>query len=71
MVKSPRMNIATVIRQLREERDRIEAAIKTLESMENTAPQSRRVGRKLSTAARRRIAAAQRARWAKVRAAKK
>jgi len=65
------MNIATVIRQLREERDRIEAAIKTLESIENTTPQSRRVGRKLSTAARRRIAAAQRARWAKVKAAKK
>lgn len=68
------MEITTVVRQLRQERDR---AAKTLERLDaalaalNGDSSGRRGGRgRLSTAARARIAAAQRARWAKVRASK-
>ncbi len=68
------MNIATVIHELRSERDRaakelqrLDAAIAAL----NGGQYGKRTGRRrLSAAARARIAAAQRARWAKVRASK-
>jgi hypothetical protein len=59
-----------IIKQLEQERDRIESAILALRGVgsRNGASGTRRT---LSAAARRRIAAAQRARWAKVRAGKK
>lgn len=68
------MDIATVVRQLRSERDRaakdvqrLGAAIAALEGGSNRV----RTGKRdLSVSARARIAAAQRARWAKVRASK-
>ena len=68
------MDIASVVRQLREERDRgseevqrLDAALAAL----NGNSYGKRTGRvTLSAAARARIAAAQRARWAKVRASK-
>jgi len=69
------MDIASVVRQLREERDRgseevqrLDAALAAL----NGNSYGKRTGRvTLSAAARARIAAAQRARWAKVRAGKR
>jgi 16S rRNA G1207 methylase RsmC len=74
--------IDTVVKELKRERNRLEnelhrvtAAITTFGSvfMNGTkrAPVARRKKRIISAAGRRRIAAAQRARWAKVRAAKK
>jgi len=68
------MNLASVVGQLKQERDRaanevrqLDAAIAAL----NGARYGKRTGgNHLSTAARARIAAAQRERWAKVRAAK-
>jgi hypothetical protein len=74
--------IDTVVKELKRERNRLEnelhrvtAAITTFGSvfMNGTkrASVARRKKRIISAAGRRRIAAAQRARWAKVRAAKK
>jgi hypothetical protein len=68
-------NIAEVLKELQSERDRLDQAIKALQplvSMNGQLPV--RVGREgarrtLSVAARRRIAAAQRARWARVKSA--
>lgn len=63
------MNIASVVAQLKSERDRLDKAIAAL-----TGGGTGRVsGRKrvLSAAARARIAAAQRERWRKAKAAKK
>jgi len=63
-------NINGIVKQLEQERDRIDSAIQALKgvSSRNGASRPRRT---LSAAARRRIAAAQRARWAKVKAGKK
>jgi hypothetical protein len=69
-------NIAEILKELQSERDRLEQAIKALQplvSMNGQRPT--RTGREgarrvLSAAARRRIAAAQRARWARVKAGK-
>lgn len=68
-------NIEGIVRQLRQERDRLDAAIKALTaggftSVQNGGGGSRK-GRRLSAAARARIAAAQRARWARVKAKQK
>jgi len=73
---APMPNLDNIIQQLRDERGRLDRAIADLESMaDSTAP--RRAGRRssartrrrtMSLAARRRIAAAQRARWKRVRA---
>jgi transcription initiation factor TFIIIB Brf1 subunit/transcription initiation factor TFIIB len=62
-------NMQGIIRQLEQERDRIDSAIQALRGVGSSgATRSRRT---LSVAARQRIAAAQRARWAKVKAGKK
>jgi hypothetical protein len=67
-------NLTEVLKELQSERDRLDQAIKALEPLVsmNGQPQARtgREGarRVLSPAARRRIAAAQRARWARVKA---
>ena len=64
-------NLDSIIRQLRAERDRLDTAIVALTSVGgNTASRTagRRGRRHMSPAARRRIAAAQRARWQRVKA---
>lgn len=76
-------NLSAVIKQLRSERER---TAKELERLDNAiaalnhvgtrattarrVPRGRRAGRKFSAAARARMAAAQRARWAKLKARK-
>jgi hypothetical protein len=67
----PRMeNLNDIMMQLQAERDRIDAAIKVLRGIGAiSGKQGKR--RTLSVAARKKIAAAQRARWARVKRAKK
>jgi hypothetical protein len=69
------MNIASVVDELKAERDRISRAIDALESVNGTARRGRGMGRrkrrKMSAEARAKIAAAQRARWAKQKRATK
>jgi hypothetical protein len=68
------MDIATVVRQLRKERDRAAKDVQRLDAaltaLNGNAYGKRTRGGRLSAAARARIAAAQRARRAKVRASK-
>lgn len=65
-------NFSAVIKQLLAERDRLNDAIAALEGVSSGAShRGRRSGRILSAAARARIAAAQRKRWATFRANKK
>ena len=61
-------NLDAVLTQLRQERDRLSAAIAAIEGV--TSDGSRRPRGRISTAGRRRIAAAQRARWAKLKGQK-
>jgi hypothetical protein len=70
-------NLSGVVRELRKERQRakrqveqIDAALAALGSL-NSRGQGRGKGHTMSVAARRKIAAAQRARWARVKAKKK
>jgi nucleoid-associated protein YgaU len=73
------MNITNVVDELKQERDRlqgelqrIDAALAALVSLNGRGrTKTGRPRRTMSAAARRKIAAAQRARWAKVRAAAK
>jgi len=69
-------DLGAVLEQLKQERTRLDRAIAALsEVTDRTRAKLSKTGsrpkRQLSVAARKRIAAAQRARWAKVRAAKK
>jgi hypothetical protein len=64
-------NLSGIIKQLEEERSRIDRAIEALRGVNSRRGSSGRPKRRLSAVARRRIAAAQRARWAKVKARKK
>jgi len=68
------MDIAIVVRQLKEERDRaaqqVERLNAALAALSRNSHGERTGGGTLSAAARARIRAAQRARWAKVRASK-
>jgi hypothetical protein len=57
-------NLDAIIKELQQERDRLDAAITALTSIGVTTLKTSRKGR-MSAAARRRISAAQRARWAK------
>ena len=65
-------NLENALRQLRDEREKLDSAIAVLEGLvgRNSAAPRRgaRPGRIVSAAARRRMAAAQRARWARTRA---
>jgi hypothetical protein len=67
-------NLSEVLKELQSERDRLDQAIKALQPLvaKNGQPRTEREGTRptLSVAARRRIAAAQRARWARVKAGK-
>src|SRR6266496_3646313 len=64
-------NFEGIIQELRQERDRLDAAINALTSLSGNTPQTGRSStggkRKVSALARRRMAAAQRARWAKAK----
>jgi hypothetical protein len=68
-------NLEGIVQQLKQQRDRLDAAIRALTSLDGAAGTSRQGGspkrRTLSAAARRKIAAAQRARWAKIKAKQK
>lgn len=79
MVKGPAMaNLIDVVKQLRAERERaarelerLDTAIAALSTSRNGARPARRARPRLSASARRKIAAAQRARWARFRAQRK
>ena len=59
-------NIASIVQELRQERGRLDEAIRALEGVSSGAGRrGGKLGRRISAAGRRRIAAAQRARWAK------
>ena len=66
-------NFAKVLKELQQERGRLDEAIRAIEELvgHNRAggipTRSKRSGRTVSAAARRKMAAAQRARWAKVK----
>ncbi len=69
-------NLSSLVKQLRKERDRVErqlfglnAALRAFAGVYGGKPSRKR--RKMSVAARKKIAAAQRRRWAKFRAGKK
>jgi hypothetical protein len=63
-------NLTEIIKQLEAERGRIDAAIRALRGV-GTVPATKGKRRTMSAAGRARIAAAQRARWAKIRRAGK
>lgn len=70
------MSIENIIREVKEEIARLSQVLRLLEGTRATGKSSAqkstaRPTRNISAAGRKRIAAAQRARWAKVRAAKK
>ena len=63
-------NFDALIRELQQERTRLDTAISALSSLNGSAPTASPLGRRtMSLAARRKIAAAQRARWAKQKSA--
>jgi len=63
-------DLGAVLEQLKEERAKLDRAIAALSGLGSNSSASRRGKRTLSAAARKRIAAAQRARWAKFKAKK-
>jgi ABC-type transporter Mla subunit MlaD len=64
-------DLVAVLEQLKEERAKLDRAIAALSGVVGAKSSSGKRGKRtLSVAARKRIAAAQRARWAKVRAKK-
>jgi hypothetical protein len=63
------VDLSGIIKQLITERDRLNAAIAALQSANNGKGHSAKRG--ISAAGRARIAAAQRKRWAKIRAKKR
>jgi hypothetical protein len=62
------MSLESITHEIRKE---IEKLTSVLHLLEGRAKKTMRAGRKMSAAGRKRIAAAQRARWAKIRAARK
>jgi hypothetical protein len=64
------VNVSGMIKQLVKERDRLNAAIAVLQSINGVVPRSSGK-RTFSAAARARMAVAQRARWAKFKAKKR
>jgi len=63
-------NLTAVVKQLEAERARIDSAIKALQGIGSISGKQRKRGG-ISVAGRKRIAAAQRARWAKIKRAKR
>jgi hypothetical protein len=64
-------NLDSILTELRSERDRLNHAIAALEGIGSDHASYKPTRRKLSAAGRARIAASQRARWAKFKAGKK
>lgn len=65
-------DLSGIIKQLIAERDRLSGAITTLESLNNGASRERSFAKRIvSAASRGKMARAQRARWAKVKAKKR
>jgi hypothetical protein len=69
-------NVSLLVKQLKKERDRVETQLSGLNAVLTAfagvySGKPIRKRRKMSVAARKKIAAAQRRRWAKARAAKK
>lgn len=71
MVQFKAMNLQPILASLKQERSRIESAIKALEALNvaPTATTATNTGKRktMSAAARKRISLAQKARWAKVK----
>lgn len=65
------MSIESIAQEIRAEISKLNAVLRLLQSGSKPAKKPGSKRRNISEAGRRRIAAAQRARWAKVRAAKK
>jgi hypothetical protein len=65
----PAMNLASIVAELKSERDRLDKAIAALSGLDGTGGGIRHK-RTLSAAARARISQAQRERWKKFKAAK-
>ena len=63
-------DLGAIVAQLKQERAKLDKAIEALNSVAGKSSSGGTGKRKLSAAARERIAAAQRARWAKVKAKK-
>lgn len=63
-------DLSAVLVQLKKERDKLDRAIAALSEAGSGTGSGKRVKRRLSAAARKRIADAQRARWAKFKAKK-
>ena len=63
-------DLRAVVEQLKAERTKLDKAITALSGLDGSSNRAVRGKRKLSAAARARIAAAQRARWAKFKAKK-
>jgi len=63
-------NLELIVQQLKQERDRLDAAIAALSSVNgnHTSPE-RQLGKSMSAAARAKISAAQKARWARTKGA--
>jgi exonuclease VII small subunit len=57
-------NLSTIVKELQQERDRLDKAIAALTSLDGASTKTS-ARRTMSASARRRIAAAQRARWAR------
>ena len=64
-------DLGAVVAQLKQERDKLDRAIAALSGVGGKLGSGRTGRRRLSAAARKRIADAQRARWAKFKARKK
>lgn len=64
-------DLSAVIKEFITQRDRLNAAIAAPQGISTTSRRGRPSGRIISAAARARIAAAQKKRWGKFRAAKK
>jgi hypothetical protein len=63
-------DLGAIVEQLKQERAKLDKAIEALSSVAGKSGGGRRGTHRLSAAARARIAAAQRARWAKFKAKK-
>jgi hypothetical protein len=64
------MNLDAIIQSLKEERNRLDAAIKALGGEVGNPKVASRVKRHVSLSSRRKMAAAQKARWAKIKSKK-
>jgi hypothetical protein len=71
VVTMPAMNIASIVSQLKQERDRLDNAIRALEGTRNNGRPRGSAKRTISASALRRIREAQKKRWAAWRAKQK